>query len=70
MAAPETYSLAHGPITAHAFNRDRSRKRRFIFGEEDQLAHRWIRGRGQLEFQRRGDFLKGQERLERYRGFI
>jgi len=31
MAAPEVYSLAQGPITAHAFNQDRSRECRFLF---------------------------------------
>ena len=69
MAAPEVYSLAQGPITAHAFNKNRSREYRFCCcGREIEspMLNFVIRGRGQLEFERCTDILQGWERLEGY----
>ena len=65
MAAPEVYSLAQGPITAHAFNQDRSRECRKC--EIDLLVLGCkIRGRRQLELEGRTDLLQDRERLESY----
>lgn len=73
MAAPEVYSLAQCPITAHAFNQDRSRKCSPFFMNlrvAHHVVENAIRDCGQLELEGCTDILQGKDRLEGYGDLI